>query len=221
MGVAVGFVLFGLTGGLASGKSAVASRFRERGLPIFDADDIARDVVALGTDGLAEIARAFGAELLLPDGSLDRKKMAGRVFADPAARKTLEAITHPRIAAESQARAAMLESRGEPLACYEATLLVERGLADAFRPLVVVAAREATQVERAVARGGVSADEALARIRAQLPIGDKEAVADYVIRNDGDRARLDVEADRVLDAICRSRGVEPGRYPRAGTGARK
>jgi dephospho-CoA kinase len=221
IGVAVGFVLFGLTGGLASGKSSVASRWRARGLDIIDADDIARNVVAAGTTGLDEIARAFGSEILSPDGTLDRKKMANRVFADPEARKTLESITHPRIAAESRARAAALEANGAVMACYEATLLVERGLADAFRPLVVVASTEEHQVLRAMARGGWTRDQALARIRAQLPLRDKEAVADHVIRNDGDREELDVSADEVLDEICRSRGIDgASRYPREGKGAR-
>jgi dephospho-CoA kinase len=214
-------VLFGLTGGFASGKSSVASRWKERGLSVIDADDIARDVVAPGTPGLAELVAAFGSDMLLLDGSLDRKKMASRIFSDPAARKKLEAITHPRISGESRARAAALESAGEPLACYEATLLVERGLGDAFRPLVVVAARDEDQIARAMARDGVTADEARARLRAQLPGRDKEAAADYVIRNEGDRQRLAEKADDVLDAICLSRGIDPSRYPREGKGARR
>jgi dephospho-CoA kinase len=220
LGVAVGLVVFGLTGGFASGKSSVATRWKERGLSVIDADDIARDVVAPGTAGLAELVQAFGAEVLFPDGSLDRKKMASRVFSDPDARKRLEGITHPRIAAESRARAAALESRGEPLACYEATLLVERGLADSFRPLVVVSAPEDDQIARATQRDGIRADEARARIRAQLPSADKEAAADYVIRNERDRQWLVDKADDVLDAICASRGIDATRYPREGKGAR-
>src|SRR5262249_3980168 len=145
---------------------------------------------------------------------------ASRVFSDPDARKRLEAITHPRIAAESRARAAALDDRGEPLACYEATLLVERGLADSFRPLVVVSAPEEDQIARATTRDGLSADEARARIGAQLPSRDKEAAADYVIRNDRDRRWLSAKADDVLDAICASRGIDATRYPRAGKGAR-
>src|SRR5262249_942373 len=122
IGIAVGIVVFGLTGGFASGKSSVAARCKERGLSVIDADDSARGAVAPGSPGVAELVQAFGADMLLGDGSLDRKKMAGRVFSDADARKRLEAIPHPRIAAESRARAAALDHRGEPLACYEATL---------------------------------------------------------------------------------------------------
>jgi dephospho-CoA kinase len=210
----VGLVVFGLTGGFATGKSSVAKRWRERGLSIIDADEIARDVVAPGSATLAEVSAAFGPDIVLPDGSLDRKQMAALVFSDASARIKLEAITHPRIAAASQARARELADRGEPLACYEATLLVERGLADSFRPLVVVSAPEEEQVARAIVRDGVSNEEARARIEAQLPAREKEAVADYVIRNDRDRAWLLAQADRVLDAICKTAGVDGARFTR-------
>src|SRR5689334_20547871 len=100
---------------------------------------MAREIVAPGTSGLAEIVAAFGPEVLLPDGSLDRKKVGAIVFADPEARKKLELITHPRIAAAMLKRAGELEAADEPLGCYEAPLLVERGFADLCRPLVVVA----------------------------------------------------------------------------------
>ncbi len=210
----MGFLLFGMTGGLASGKSSVAARWRARGLPVIDADEVAREVVARGTSGLAELVRGFGPAILGPDGSLDRKRMAILVFADPTARQKLEAITHPRIAAATLARASELESEGAPIGCYEATLLVERSLADAFRPLVVVAAEEPAQIARAMVRDKLSEDEARARLRAQLPMKDKVAVADYVIRNDGDLVSLERAADDVLDAICRKAGVDPALYHR-------
>src|SRR5580658_10202629 len=127
--------VFGLTGGIASGKSTVAARFAARGVPVLDADAFAREVVAIGTEGLAEVVAAFGAGVLFPDGSLDRKALAAIVFADETSRRRLQAITHPRIAALTATRTAELAGR-EPLACYEAALLVENGLADAFRPLV-------------------------------------------------------------------------------------
>jgi dephospho-CoA kinase len=207
------FVLFGLTGGLACGKSSVAARWRSRRLPIIDADELAREVVARGSDGLREITQAFGPEVITDAGDLDRKRLATRVFASAAERKRLEAITHPRITAASRDRAAELERAGEPLACYEATLLVERGIAESFRPLVVVTATEELQIARAVARGGISADEARARLRAQTPIEQKAALANWVIANDGAVDALVARADEVLDAICRSVGVDPSRYP--------
>jgi dephospho-CoA kinase len=211
--VDVGFVLFGLTGGLASGKSSVANRWRERRLPVIDADEIARLVVAPGTSGLDEVVGVFGPDVRKTDGTLDRKRLSALVFANPAARAKLEAITHPRITAETRARASELATH-EPLACYEASLLVERGIADAFRPLVVVTASEDTQIARAMARDGLSAEEARARMGAQLPTKTKEALADFVIQNDGDRARLVEQADDVLDAIFLRLGVDALRYPR-------
>ena len=133
------------------------------------------------------------------------------MFADDDARRKLERITHPRIATATLVRSRELESENEPLACYEATLLVEGGRADQFRPLVVVAADEHTQLERAVRRG-LPEMEARARMRAQLPMSAKIAAADYVITNDGDLAQLDAETDRVLRSICLASGVAPSRY---------
>ena len=120
--------LFGLTGGLASGKTTVAAHLRGRGVPIVDADELAREVVAKGTPGLRAVADAVGAGVLLEDGSLDRKKLAGLVFADDAKRRVLNGITHPRISALGAERTQELAARGEPLACYEAALLVENRL---------------------------------------------------------------------------------------------
>jgi dephospho-CoA kinase len=194
--------VFGLTGGVASGKSTVAQRFRERGLEVIDADRIARDVVEPGTDGLAEVVAAFGGDVLRSDGTLDRPKLGALVFADPEARRRLNAILHPRIGAETRRRIAELDARGVALAVYEAALLVENGLADAFRPLVVVAVEPGEQRRRLVARDGLDAAEADRRIGAQLPLADKIAVADHVIRNDGTLEDLRRRADEVLDAIA-------------------
>ena len=212
----MGFVLFGLTGGLASGKSSVAARWNVRGLAIIDADVMAREIVAPGTSGLAEIVSVFGPQMVLADGSLDRKKIAAVVFADAEARKKLELITHPRIAAAMLKRAGELEAADEPLGCYEAALLVERGFADLCRPLVVVAADEPTQVARAMARDHLTEQEVRARLSAQLPLASKVAAADYVIDNNGDVDALRSKADDVLDAICQQQGVDPARYPKRG-----
>jgi len=210
----VGFVLFGLTGGLASGKSSVAARWKARGLPVIDADELAREIVAPGSAALEEIVRSFGKGILQKDGSLDRKGLASQVFADPEARRTLEAITHPRIVAATMERASDLESQDEPLGCYEATLLVERRVADNFRPLVVVSATERNQIARAVSRDKISENDARARLAAQVPLKEKEAVADYVIDNNRDLSTLIKRADEVLDAICKGADIDPARYPR-------
>ncbi len=194
-------LVFGLTGGLASGKSTVAARLRALGVPIIDADAIAREVVAPGTAGLAAVASAFGPSVLLPDGSLDRARVAALVFSDPEQRRRLNAILHPLIGAASAQRIADLGARGEPLACYEAALLVENGLADAFRPLVVVALPEAVQVARSMARDGATEEQARARIAAQLPLAAKVAAADIVIDNGGSREDTERQADEALEKI--------------------
>jgi len=208
--------VFGLTGGIASGKSTAAARFRARGVPVIDADELAREVVAPGSEGLREVVAAFGAGVLAEDGSLDRKAVARVVFADGAARKRLEGITHPRITGLSMQRAAALAERGEPLACYEAALIVENGVADAFRPLVVVACPEDVQVARVRARDGATEDEARARIRAQRPLAEKVALADFVIDTSGTLAQGVDRADDALAAVCARVGVDVARYPRPG-----
>jgi dephospho-CoA kinase len=207
--------VFGLTGGIASGKSTVAARLRARGVPVIDADQLAREVVEPGTEGLAAIVREFGDGVLAPDGRLDRKALASIVFADAPKRKRLNAITHPLIGALSAQRAAEHGARGEPLVCYEAALIVENGVADMFRPLVVVAAPIQVQLARVESRDAASRDDAIARIRAQMPLIDKTRVADFVIETTGtieDNAR---RTDEVLAAICTKLGVDVARYPAA------
>lgn len=204
--------LFGLTGGIASGKSAVAARLRERGVPIIDADELARDAVAPGSPGLAAIAERFGPGVLRADGALDRKRLAATVFGDDDARRALNAIVHPEVTRRTFEAASALREGGAPLACYEAALIVENGAADAFRPLVVVSAPEEVQIARAAARDGATALEARARVRAQLPLADKIAAADYVIDNTGSLADLRRRTDEVLAAICARLGVDDGRY---------
>ncbi|MEJ7730895.1 MAG: dephospho-CoA kinase [Polyangiaceae bacterium] len=195
------FTLFGLTGGLASGKSTVAARFRHHGVPVIDADQLAREVVAPESEGLAAVVAAFGDAVLAVDGTLDRARMAALVFGDPARRATLNGLLHPRIGALTAQRAAALAAAGEPLACYEAALLVENGLAEVFRPLVVVSLPEPVQVSRAVSRDGGSEEQARARIGAQLPLANKVALADFVIDSSGSRDDTEAQADDVLTAI--------------------
>jgi dephospho-CoA kinase len=208
--------LFGLTGGIASGKSTVAARLRARGVPVIDADELAREVVAAGTDGLRAIVAAFGEGVLDGAGALDRKALAQVAFSDDAARKVLNGITHPRIAQLTAERAAAIGATGEPLACYEAALLVENGVADMFRPLVVVACPEAVQLARVLTRDDASREDALARIRAQKPLPEKVAAADYVIETTGTLEENREKTDAVLRSICARFGVDAERYALAG-----
>ena len=190
--------VIGLTGGIASGKTTVGRVFERLGVPVVDADRIARDVVAPGQPALRELCEAFGPEILLPSGELDRKALARLAFADGISRARLNGITHPRIAAATQSALTKLREGTAELACYEATLLVENGLADAFRPLVVVRASEALQLARAMVRDGATEEDVRARLAGQMPLADKLAAADVVIDNDGDLAALEIAAEKAL-----------------------
>jgi dephospho-CoA kinase len=194
---------WGLTGGIGSGKSTVGRMIAARGIPVLDADQIAREVSAPGQPAHAEIARAFPA-VVDADGSINRKRLGAEVFADPIARKQLEAITHPRIQERAQAAARALEAAGHPLAFYEASLLVETGRHNDFDGLVVVSASEDRQLERAMARDGVGRDETLARLRAQLPLAAKRQVATVIIDNDGDLASTQKQVDALLARLLPS-----------------
>ena len=181
-------------------------------MPVVDADILAREVVAKGSSGLAAMVETFGQEILLPDGSLDRKRVAALVFADESKRRILNDITHPRITQMTMLRAEELVREGQPLACYEAALIVEKQAQEMFRPLIVVSAPEDLQVARACARDGDTEDEVRARIRAQMPLADKIAVADYVIENTGTVADLVRATDEVLASICARFAVDVARY---------
>ena len=176
--------IVGLTGGIASGKSEVASVLRREGVPVVDADEVAREVVSPGSAGLYEIVAAFGESLLAADGSLDREALGRIAFADAGARRRLEAITHPRIGELSLARLAEAARTAAPYVVYEAPLLVETGAYRGLAVLVVVAASVDAQVARVARRNGLDGPSARARIAAQLPLTDKIAVADWVIEND-------------------------------------
>jgi dephospho-CoA kinase len=206
--IAVTLQVFGLTGGIASGKSRVAALLRERGVPMVDADELARRAVERGTAGLHEVVLAFGPEVLTPDGSLDRKRLAALVFADPEARTRLNGIVHPRVRELAQQRFAELEKAGEKLAGYDVPLLFEVGLERAFKPIVVVAASEERQLERLAQRDAMTGAEARARIAAQLPLAAKRARADYVIENDGSLAELAAQVDALVTQL-RSGASDP------------
>jgi dephospho-CoA kinase len=205
--------VFGLTGGIASGKSTVAARLRARGVPVIDADQLAREVVEPGTEGFRAIVDAFGTGVVGPSGHLDRKSLARIVFTDDERRKKLNAITHPLITQLFAKRVVEHSERGEPLVCWEAALLVENGVHEMFRPLVVVAAPEELQLARIRSRDGSAQEDALGRIRAQKPLAEKIAVADFVIETTGTLEQNARRTDEVLLKICERFGVDPLRYP--------
>ena len=183
----------GLTGGIASGKSTVSAMLRDLGAVIIDADAIAREVVARGTDGLAEVVEAFGPDILTPEGDLDRPTMAGLVFSDPEALARLEAITHPLIGA----RIAELEAAaGEGLVIHDHPLLVESSLAATMDRVIVVDLPEEEQVRRAVGRGMSQAD-VRARMANQAGREQRLAAATDVIDNSGSLEELRAQVERV------------------------
>jgi dephospho-CoA kinase len=195
----------GLTGGIASGKTTFARVLRRRGVPVVDADALARAAVAPGAPALAEIAREFGAGVIAADGGLDRKRMAALVFGDPEARRRLEAITHPAVRQAMAEETARLAARGHDLAFYDTPLLFEVGLDRVLDSVVVVWAPPAVQRARVVARDGLTPAEADARLAAQLPIDEKAARADFVVENVGPVEELEGKAERLLADL--SRGV--------------
>ncbi len=193
--------IIGLTGGIASGKSTVAKILRELGAPIVDADQVARDVVEPGTPALEEIVARFGPEVVDADGRLERKRLGDIVFADDDARAALNAIIHPRIAAASQQRIAALAAAGEPIVVYEAALIVENKLTSWMEALIVVSVSRDVQVQRLMARDGIDAIAAEARLAAQLPLEDKVAVADYVVDNSGTLEQTRAQVERLWARI--------------------
>ena len=195
------FLLVGLTGGIATGKSTVAETLRGLGAEVIDADQLAREVVAPGEPALAEIVREFG-EVRNADGTLDRKKLGAIVFNDPARRKRLEAITHPAIRLRFLARLEALEARGfEGLVFFDAPVMIESGNYRNMDRLVVVFTDEATQRRRLMTRDGMAEAEATSRMATQMPVIDKAKLADYVIDNTGDRAVTAARTREVFGAL--------------------
>ena len=182
----------GLTGGIGSGKSKVAEIFASLGVPVIDADLVAREVVEPGTPALAEVAAAFGPGVLGPDGRLDRARLRTRIFADDTARTRLEAILHPRIRARMEALARAADAE---YCLLVIPLLVERGQRKLVDRVLVVDAPEPLQVERVCARDGVTPEAARAIIRTQAPRAVRLAAADDVVRNTGAEARLRREVE--------------------------
>mgnify|MGYP001286303395 CR=1 FL=1 len=191
----------GLTGGIASGKSTVARLLRERGVPVIDADAIAREVVAPGTPGLAAVAARW--PQVVQGGVLDRKALGAIVFASPDERRALEAITHPLIRAEAERRMAAAEAAGAPRVVYEAALLFEKNLDEQMDATILVALPPALQVERLRARDRIGEAEARARLQAQMPLEEKRARATFVIDNSGDLAALERRVDEVWAEVER------------------
>lgn len=177
--------IIGLTGGIASGKSTVARILERLGAVIVDADILAREAVLPGRPAYRTIVETFGPDILLPDGSIDRKALGRVVFADPSARRRLEAITHPAIARLAEERLAELRRTDGPAAFYVAPLLIEAGATGRVDEIWVVYVDRETQIARLIERDGITRREAEQRLSAQMPMDEKAAHGSVVIDNRG------------------------------------
>lgn len=187
-------LIVGLTGGIGSGKSTVAEMFADLGVPVIDADLVARDLVTPGQPALAAIVVAFGKEILDTDGALQRKQLRSLIFSDALKRKRLETILHPLIAAEMQRRVEQLAAAYCVL-CIP--LLLESGHARRVHRILLVDAPHYLQYRRVMARDGISATEVAAIMRAQVPFRAAQARADDIIYNIADQSQLHAEVERL------------------------
>lgn len=191
----------GLTGGIGSGKSEVSGLLAAKGAVVVDADLVAREVVAPGTEGLRRVVAEFGEQVLHADGTLNRPALGALVFADPERLQRLNAIVHPLIGARTAELTAAAEHSRAQVLVHDVPLLVESGLAEMYDEVVVVAADAAVQLRRLVQSRGMSETEARQRIAAQAPLADKLAVATHVIRNEGSLQDLAEQVDELWDEL--------------------
>jgi dephospho-CoA kinase len=201
-------ILVGLTGGLGAGKSTVAAMLAERGAIVVDADDLARQALEPGTRAFQQVCDLFGDEVVTPSGELDREALAARVFGDQDARRALESITHPEV---FRMLAETVEAhRGtDHVVVFDAPLIIETGFHEACDVVVVVSAKTEHQIERVARSRGMAEDQARARIAAQIPVEQREALADVVIRNDGDLASLERQVEALWAGLQRRLAGRP------------
>ncbi len=200
-----GIRIIGLTGGISTGKNSIARFFQEKGAPVIDADQLARDAVAPGSRCLAEVLAAFGEGVRAADGGLNRKALGALVFSDSRKRRQLEGILHPEIRRLAEERIAAAAQSGQRVVFYMAPLLIEAGATDRVDELWVVTVRPELQLERLMHRDGISRDEAQRIIASQMPLAEKERCGRIVIDNSGTPA----ETRRQLTEIWK-REIEGG-----------
>jgi dephospho-CoA kinase len=201
-------LLVGLTGGLGAGKSTVARMLRERGAVVVDADDLSRKALEPGTPAFEQVCDVFGRDILDAEGRIDRRQLAARVFADEGKRRVLESITHPEVFRKLAEAVEALRGTDAVLV-FDAALIVETGFHQAVDVLVVVTVPTEDQVRRVAVDRGMEKDEARARIAAQADPARREALADVVIRNDGDLASLERQVDTVWQQLLARAAERP------------
>lgn len=178
-------LVVGLTGGMASGKSIVSKTLKELGLSIIDADLIAREMVRPNEAGYREIVDHFGGEILNPDQTINRRRLAKIIFSDSRERERLNSLLHPRIVEEIKKRIEDFKERGERMVIVDAALLIEAGQLSLVDKLIVVAVSPKIQIKRLAQREHLTAEEASERIATQMPLSEKVKLADHVIDNSG------------------------------------
>jgi dephospho-CoA kinase len=194
--------IIGLTGNIASGKTEVAKIFKELGAKIIDADRIAREVVEPGEHAWQEIIEEFGIDILASDGSINRKKLGGIVFNDEKKREKLNRITHPKIMTKIKETINKYKKENVELVIIEAALIVEKGgLLNLIDELIVVSTDEETQIKRIMTRDGLQRDEALSRIKSQMPTPEKTKHATYMIDNSGNLEETREQIEEILKKI--------------------
>ena len=193
--------LIGLTGGIASGKSTVATILKQLGAAVINADELSREVVQPGNEAWKEIVETFGADILQSDKTLDRKKLRTMVFNSQEARKKLEAIIHPKVRALAEERIRELAAAGRSIIVYEVPLLFEGQLHLWLRPVILVACDVNAQKQRLRDRDHLTNTEAQRHIDAQMSLEEKRKLADYVIENNGSLEELEQQVKSVLEMI--------------------
>ena len=193
--------IYGLTGGIGSGKSAAAAIFEECGIPVVSADELSRIVVTPGSEGLAAVVAAFGEGVLTPDGELDRRKLGAIIFKDPSQRVRLEGILHPRIRDSFQHVLTALEATNQHLVVYEVPLLFENNLEKQMKAVILVSAPEDQRIQRVMARDKLNVDDVRARMAAQMDDQTRRSKAQYVLENDGDLEHLRAQVEALLAKI--------------------
>jgi len=204
------FLLVGLTGSIATGKSTVSRMFAHLGAHVLDADVLAREVVMPGQPAYLKIVEEFGPGVVQEDGTLDRKALGAIVFADPARRKRLEEITHPAIGLRQQRILSVLdEEEFDGIVMWDVALLFETGGVTRMDRVVVVSTDPDTELARLMARDGLPEDAARARIASQMPVAEKAKRAHYVIDNSGSRADTERQVKAVYEALLAELRARP------------
>lgn len=191
----------GLTGGLGTGKSTVSESLRKAGIPVVDADRIAKEVVEKGSPGLQQVVQAFGPDILNSQGEMERTRMAGLVFSDPKKLQKLESILHPLVQAEVRSQRQWLEDQHHTWAVYDVPLLFEKNLQAQFDEIILVTCDEAQQWERIRKRNGWKDEEIQKRLQAQWPLANKQKLSHHILENNGTLEQLEKKVATLVQLL--------------------